>query len=560
MENINKSFFLKNISVIAEKIPYFEIMISKFYFNYDLNFSISNNKLVDQLFEKVLIIKKGFEIKKIADKLYVPIEKNSNKKIHSIYNPIRESLDIEQNINSNICYEIYGIGFLYNLYNLKAIGLNDKKNNNFNNQPIFVLIDENLDLLLLSCCYMNIDEIFKNNRIFIYIKGIKDDFKLKSIVFSYLFDVFNPFFIDKIYIKENQNCFLKYNLSDIKEEWEGFRKELILNIKTFLINFKFELNNIIRNLSNIKNSNELKLKFENKKNFEDLKFNNKKKAIIIGASPSLDKEENIEEILKFTKDKSNLIATVDNGLNFCINHNIKPDLIFLLDSRNIAKLMFNKLPSTFKQIPIILPISCANFILNKLNNLYFFSLNYFYDIYYFIESIQKKNLLRTNFNQEALNLYRSIFENIPFINIPTKNVGAFSYLFLKYLGYHDIKTFGIDFSFFQKKYYYKESYFYYFYNSRQNYTKTTQNYNLFSVLRKGEKYLFENYISEFEKIDSKKLEFLSFNYFSFLNSDEIFNRYLLNLMSYHYIKYTEREKSEYLGKILMDKYDNLLFY
>ncbi len=524
MDQIKKNLLIKNLLNINKYLPYLNKLISYSCFENKVNFNFEDDKDLNEkdlniLFEYLSNLMEKFEVKKINEKLFVPIFKRKNKRIHSIYDPTKEAIKFELDKDRGICYEIFGIGFLYTLYGIDTNNNKAERKSLKNSKTSFILIDENLDLFLLSCCYLNIFEIFEKNNINIYIKGCKDIDYIKSELSTYFMDSYNPLFFEKIIRKENPNCFIKSNIKDIIEEWEDFRKEIIFNIKTFTINFTLELKNIFGNLESIMQNGKLKDKILYQNEFGKIAKEGKNEAIIIGASPTLDNDKIIREIVRQVKEGSKFVIAVDNAINFCIVNDIKVDLLIILDNRNILNLMIDKYIYKIKKIPVIFPITCSKKLLNKFENPFIFNYPYFSDIPIFIDQIllrsqnfdfqifdfSKISLKESSNLVEIVNFIKILFSKIPILQISVKNVGAFSYLVAKYLGFNDIKTYGIDFSFEKKKYYYKDAYFFDFYNVRQNYLNTTLGITTKVCIKKGEKYLFEQYLTEWNEIKNKNL-------------------------------------------------------
>lgn len=594
MDKDRKDLLIKNLQKINNYIPYLDKLISYYCFNNRMLFNSRSENDFNVLYEYLDELETKFEVKKIDEKLFVPIYKPKNKKIHSIYEPTKEAIKVDQendvgnNIinkyvnDSGICYEIFGIGFLYSLYGLKT-----------GSKIKFVLIDESIDLFLLSCCYLDIAKIFEDNNVNIYIKGCLNDSSLKVYLSYFFMQVYNPLNTEKIIRKENLNCFLESNIKDVIDEWEDFRKDVIFNIKTYTINFALELKNAIGNISyliqkikernfnennlikifekdnEIKNKEIYKKLFSKNQDNEKIRKNEenkvkkgkketKGKAIIIGASPSLDDDKIKLNLLKKIKDNNPFIIAVDNAINFCIINDILPDLIVILDNRNIISLMVNRYFEKLRKIPILLPISASKKIICRFENPIIFNYPYFQDLPDFLFYIIKnniKNKKNLNFSDIEL-LIKNLFLNLPVIEIPVKNVGAFSYLLAKEFGFSHIETFGIDFSLKEKKYYYKYSYFYDFYNSKQNYLNTTIGISTKISIRKGEKYLFEKYKNEFNEIDNIKIKI------DFFNSDDekdfSIQKYYDNLLTYFYIKSTDKKKSELSFNLFLEKIIQLL--
>lgn len=519
MDQLKKNLCVKNLLYISRYIPYLNKLISYSCFENKRIFDFKNEEDLNILFDYISKLEGKYEVKKIDEKFYVPIQKLKNKRIHSIYNPIKEAINVEQDKDIGICYEIFGIGFLYTLYGVDTVHDKGEQKKSKNSKISFILIDENLDLFLLSCCYLNTFEIFENNNIHIYIKGCKDIDYLKSEIYSYFANLYNPLFIDKIIRKENPNCFVNGNINESIEEWENFRKEIIFNIKTFTINFALELKNIFKNLETILQNTKLKDKILYQNEFFQINTKGKKEAIIIGASPTLDNEIIKGEILKQVKEGNKFVIAVDNAINFCMINDLQIDLLIILDNRNIVNLMLDRYLNKVEKVQTLFPLTCSSKFLNKFENSFIFNYHYFSDIPVFISQILKKsenlefqilnlNKIDTknslNFDQ-ILNSINILFSKIPILQIPVKNVGAFSYLIAKYLGFKDIKTYGIDFSFEKKKYYYKDAYFFDFYNIRQNYLNTTLGLTTKVCIKKGEKYLFQQYLQEWNEIKNKDL-------------------------------------------------------
>lgn len=577
MIKINKILLKENISIISRIRPYFSDILKNIYFKEKPSFNLDIEEDFDLLFSYILKIQEKYEIVKLEDNLFIPVEKSSNRKIHSSYNPKREVIKIEEYKNDTICFEIFGIGFLYSLYGLKTIcNYEDENNSDFdiienkkNTKYYFILIDFDLDLFLLACCYMKIYQLFINNNIHIYIKGISNYPKLKSFFINEYANIFNPILIDKIVRKENLNCLLQKNLNELEKEWDNFRKEVIFNIKSFIINFKIELGNTLSNINSIISNKDIVEKIKKNNNIKSLKKEYYETAIIVGASPSLDKISIKDELIEKRKVKSNFIICVDNAINFFLANKILPDMIIILDSRNILSLMLVGLPEEFKKIPVIVPLSVSKKVLKNFNNIYLFSLKYFEDIIGFVESFIKfrkeKELKNINFKKiiDKLNLLNSFFCNIPLFSIEVQNVGAFSYLVADYLGFKEIKTYGIDFSMAEKKYYYSNSYFYNFFNVRQTYLNSTQNKSVITCIKKGEKFLFEKYLKEWEKINEKKLKIFvekdNEKDKELLNNKKIIQDYFFNIVSYYYFKYNNKEKSQQLAIEFLIKYTDFLF-
>lgn len=578
MVDINKNLLKENISIISRIRPYFSDILKNIYFNEKLSFNIDLEDDFNLLANYIIKIKGKYEIIKLEDNLFIPVERSSNRKIHSSYNPKREAIKIEEYTNNDICFEIFGIGFLYSLYGLKTISNNKNENinsdfdiieNKKNTKYYFILIDFDLDLFLLACCYMEIYQIFLNNNIHIYIKGINNYPKLKSFFINEYANIFNPILIDKIVRKENINCLLQKNLNELEREWDDFRKEVIFNIKSFIINFKIELGNTLSNINSIISNKDIVEKIKKNNNIKSLKKEYYETAIIVGASPSLDKISIKDELIEKRKVKSSFVICVDNAINFFLANKILPDLIIILDSRNILSLMLVGLAEEFKKIPVIVPLSVSKKVLKNFNNIYLFSLKYFEDIIGFVEAFimyrKEKELKNINFQKiiNKLNLLGSFFCNIPLFSIEVQNVGAFSYLVADYLGFKEIKTYGIDFSMAEKKYYYSNSYFYNFHNTRQTYLSSTQNKSVITCIKKGERFLFEKYQEEWEKIKEKKLEiFFEKNTEKdkkYLNNREVVQNYFFNIVSYYYFKYSDKEKSQRLAIEFLIKYTDFLF-
>ncbi|MFN3410778.1 MAG: 6-hydroxymethylpterin diphosphokinase MptE-like protein [Exilispira sp.] len=564
---LDKSLLYQNLIKIKDSIPYIEYIIGKLYFNKIEEFRINDENCFSKLYDLVYKIKEEYDIKIVDDKFYVPIKKENNKKIHSIYNPLKEKINIDEIKEEKICFEIYGIGFLYSLYGIKTKKIyNDINNisNNFNNnieissyylsyfinkilnqsQIRFILIDESLDLFLLSCSLLNISDIFDNNIISIYIKGLIDDDFIRTLLIDNYIQLLNPLFIDKIIKKENPNCFLKNDIEKVIDEWETVRKEVIFYLKTNSINTTFNLKNAISNLNAIINNNNL-YNIVNKELIKDLSnyiHNNfikyKKEALIIGASPTLDFEEKRQELLNKINIIKPFIVCVDNGINFCINNKIFPDLIIILDNRNIVDLMLNKMDEKYKKIPVLMPVSSSRKLLLKFENPILFIDKYLFIILLSIENISRyfyseKSIIKF---EDVMNKINEIILKLPILNLSVKNVGAFAYLFIKNFNFNNIFLYGIDFSFPGKKYYYKNSYFYEFNNSRQSYLKTTMNSSVISCIRKGEKYLFEQYLKEWKKIESKNLEFEYFTKFKLDINDKDITKILINFLLFYYLR------------------------
>lgn len=529
----NKNLLFENLVKIKKCNPIFEKLIGQIYFNKSTGFDIENINNLKNIHRILLEKAENYEFIESNEGLVVPIFKTSKKKIHSIYNPLRERIKIEEINDNKVCVEIVGIGFLYSLYDIKTRSSKSflyEKNffdqnfsigkffNYINSKNIiFILIDETLDLLLLSCFFFEVYKIFENNHIFFYIKGLNKNFDIYQLLFFDYLTILNPIYVEKIIRKEYPNCFLNVDkIQDIVLEWESIRKDVLFNLKTTSINLTLGLKNLFSNIISISKNKDLMAKVLNNTNLLEI-FDNKnylkENAIIIGASPTLDSYETKKDLFEKLKIKNIFVVAVDNAINYCLANNILPDLIVILDHRSIINLMFNKINKEYKKIPILMPLTISNKMLFKFDNPYIFNLDIFKYSINLAESLffnilnDKGKLSDAELDlKNKINNIKKIYYNIPIIDIPVKNIGAFSYILLRYFNYKNIFTFGIDFSFLEKKYYYSSSYFYDILNQKQSYLQTTQSFSVKRCIKSGEKYLFEQYINEWEKIGYKNID------------------------------------------------------
>jgi len=647
---IDKSLFEKNIFSIITHIRYFSLIVKKEY-GIDINLNKPDHKQeVDKLFLKAQYALNDYEIIYSKDGFPIPVNKINHRRLHSIYNPLRENVlslndsnlkdindikdikgknNIEKSQKENCecrvfnIYEIFGAGFLYNIPDRgfsqsfeedikieKSSDSNvfkDKIENEIRKRyrNIFFIIDNSLDLILLASIFRDLTSVFSSNIIHIIIPDTFNDTEIYENISGEVANCFNPLYFHSIVRKTNRNQLDERQIESLVKFWENFRKQKIFEYKTYIYNFERNLANTIINLKKLmqpgsnfiisdrdtisdfnspdkKTFNEFKDSYNSGDNgqkksqvlsfFSLIKHVNsskksKESALIVGASPSLDINENKLKMINIIDDENPFIITVDNGYNFCYENNIIPDLIVILDNRSIIKLMFSDNDLT-RNIPVLIPLSANSGIFD------FFKTKYLYviadiDIERFILLFPEIYSLNCQNSFREKNYWLSnpedLYSLLACLQIPSKNVGGFCYLLLKYLKFKNIYPFGIDFSFINRKYYYSCSYFYDFHNIRQNYYTTTDKISVISTLQKGEKFLFEQYKTEWKYIvhQSIKLDMISNNKPKpkiFNNENAIFDSIsesILNIVSCFFMKgYSKSESiciTENFLNTLLDK-------
>ena len=644
---IDKRLFEKNIFSINTHIRYFSLIVKKEY-GIDLNLNKPDHQQeIDKLFLKAQSALTDYEIVYSKDGFPVPVSKINHRRLHSIYNPMRENVlslndsnlknikdiseknNIEKNQKENCectvfnIYEIFGAGFLYSIpdsgfsqsfkedmKNEKSSGSNvfkDKIENEIRKRDrnIFFIIDNSLNLILLAAIFRDLTSVFSSSIIHIIIPDTFNDNEIYENISGEVAICFNPLYFHSIVRKINKNQLDEKQIDSLVKFWENFRKQKIFEHKTYIYNFERNLANTIINLKKLIlqdstfiisdrgtfsdfNSPEKKTLYEFKdsncfsdhgqKKSQILSFfdlvkhvnsskKSKESALLVGASPSLDNSENKLKIIDIIDDENPFIITVDNGYNFCYENNIIPDLIVILDNRSIIKLMFPDNDIT-RNIPVLIPLSANSGVFDFFKTKYLYviadiDIERFILVFPEIYSLNCKNsFCEKNY---WLRNPEDLYSLLASIQIPSKNVGGFCYLLLKYLKFRNIYPFGIDFSFTNRKYYYSCSYFYDFHDIRQNYYTTTEKMSVISTLQKGEKFLFEQYKTEWKYIvhQSIKLDMISINKLkTFDNEDTIFDSIvesILNIVSCFFMKGYSESESIYITENFLNTLLNKKF-
>ncbi|MEJ5273917.1 MAG: hypothetical protein WH035_07285, partial [Spirochaetota bacterium] len=104
MEADRKVSLIKNLQKINNYIPYLDNLISYCCFNNRMLFNSRSENDFIALYYYLDELETKFEVKKIDEKLFVPIYKPKNKKIHSIYEPTKEAIKVDQenDVGNNI--------------------------------------------------------------------------------------------------------------------------------------------------------------------------------------------------------------------------------------------------------------------------------------------------------------------------------------------------------------------------------------------------------------------------------------------------------------------------
>lgn len=530
----NSKFFLNLSENLQNKNK--KLKNNNFYENFLLKFYASNSNKYDNLSENHITKNSEFLFNYFNDKYFRLINKDnnnfvsvqnknyskniknntqiSNRELNKFNDIFFNRIDVKFNnfLKENDINDIdsfYDTIFIFGNSNLEPLktllesmllkfkNLKNKYNNN-NSLKYLKKIFENFSINIIVIDnekdFVNSLIKFDYNYINILLNDFKKEFKLKIELYftiinnfsdtslSTLFNnqiflnLFNPLYLRNIYFLHTPDK-LKNDyefIIHIKKFINEKISQITFNFKTSGLSGKMWYRNLILNLkflSKIKQNNYQPLNIL-KANFDNFKNTKNKQAILIGASPILEKQ--IVKIKEITKKNNNyFIFAMDNSLSLLNKYKIIPNFIIILDSRAFVKLF---IPDSYYNIPLLCPLNINFKIFQKFNKVYYFNTDFY------------------------LNKYSKIFCKTPNITYPLTNIGSFSLILVYYLGFKDIISFGIDYSFLDRKYYHKEAYFYKYYLMYGNYLDNILTNSIKKTITQSEKKLFIKYKSEFEAL------------------------------------------------------------
>lgn len=360
--------------------------------------------MIDSIYEKLELSKTGIEL---------PVLKNG-RTIESKYNPEREADNIISTLNNYNFFLVLGIG---------SGTFIKKLSEKFPNAKVICVERTKQDLHFISHL-QNINLLQSNeNIIFTDVQEVS-----QTILNNYLPAKFGDLKIIelKAWTNENQDIF-----NELKQNIEHAIRLLSADYSVQSHFGKIWQTNIINNLKILSTMKQ-----------QSFSIDNKKKAVVVAAGPTLDKTINI------LKKADYFIISTDTAFSSLIKNGINVDAVISIDGQNISHNHFlHKCnPNTLFFFDLCSNFSAVKSVYEKENNVIFFK------------------------SGHPLSALAEQFTNENFIQLftgsGTVTIAALDFAYK--LGFTDIQVLGADFSYSNGKAYTKGTYFDSIYNTETN--------------------------------------------------------------------------------------------